>query len=248
MIVTDLDNTILHKDKSLSEYSKIVLKNCREKGIITVAATARYFLAVKDYIQCFDYMISNDGAIIYQNSRYLWGKKIPQKVIDLIAENAHKDLAFVTKKTVYHNINKVEKTNPLYRGVYIEKLIEFHAPVFKIISKKENINSCIMKTISQCGCRVAEYRDGDWVAIVNNDVNKYNAIIELGNHLGIKPEQVVAFGDDNNDYEMIKHCGLGIVVDNGVESVKKIADKVIESNESDGVAKYIEDVFFGVEI
>lgn len=248
MIVTDLDDTILHKDKSISEYTKLVLRQCREKGIKVVAATARYLLAAEEYLQYFDYMISNDGAITYQNGRYLYGKAINQKVIDWIIGNARKEVVFVTKENVYHNVKELKKTDPLNKGVYVDKFTGFQKNVFKVITQKENLNDYIRKISKECGCRIIEYRDGDWASIVNNDVNKFNAVLELGDYLGVEMRQVVAFGDDNNDLEMIKQCGLGVVVENGMESVKNITNAITQCNDADGVAKYIKNKILGDEI
>lgn len=48
------------------------------------------------------------------------------------------------------------------------------------------------------------------------------------------------FGDDNDDIEPIKMCGLGIAVANAIDEVKATADDIAESNDADGVARYIE--------
>ena len=49
------------------------------------------------------------------------------------------------------------------------------------------------------------------------------------------------FGDDNDDIEPIKNCGLGVAVSNAIPSVLDVADRVIDSNDMDGVAKFIEE-------
>ena len=59
--------------------------------------------------------------------------------------------------------------------------------------------------------------------------------------MGITLEDVIAFGDDYNDIEMIKHCGLGIAMGNAIPQVKKVANAITVSNDADGVAKYIEE-------
>ena len=60
-------------------------------------------------------------------------------------------------------------------------------------------------------------------------------------HFNVSPKDAVYFGDDNDDIEPIKNCGLGIAVSNAIPSVLEVADRVIDSNDSDGVAKYIEE-------
>lgn len=49
----------------------------------------------------------------------------------------------------------------------------------------------------------------------------------------------MAFGDDKNDMEMLKMCGMGVAVDNAISDVKEIADGVTLSNDEDGVAEWL---------
>ena len=50
----------------------------------------------------------------------------------------------------------------------------------------------------------------------------------------------MAFGDDINDKEMFSNCGLSVAMDNAIDEIKKIADHICDSNDNDGVAKYLE--------
>ena len=60
-------------------------------------------------------------------------------------------------------------------------------------------------------------------------------------HFGISPSDAVYFGDDNDDIEPIKNCGLGVAVSNAIPSVLDVADRIIGGNDTDGVAKFIEE-------
>ena len=62
-------------------------------------------------------------------------------------------------------------------------------------------------------------------------------------HFGISPKDAVYFGDDNDDIEPIKNCGLGVAVSNAIPSVLDVADRIVDSNDMDGVAKFIEEHF-----
>lgn len=53
----------------------------------------------------------------------------------------------------------------------------------------------------------------------------------------------MTFGDADNDYEMIRDAGDGVVMANGLDSVKKAADHLTKSNNEDGVAVYLENFF-----
>ena len=58
----------------------------------------------------------------------------------------------------------------------------------------------------------------------------------------ISMKNVVAFGDNYNDIEMLKSVGLGVAVSNANDEVLAIADKVTDTNKNDGVAKIIEEL------
>ena len=78
-----------------------------------------------------------------------------------------------------------------------------------------------------------------YTEITNKNVNKWNAIKFLIDRFNIKPEEVIAIGDNTNDKEMIEHAGLGVVVENGSPELKQIADEVTGSNDENGVASVI---------
>ena len=62
----------------------------------------------------------------------------------------------------------------------------------------------------------------------------------LAEKLGISLQDIVSFGDDLNDREMLQISGMGVAVSNAVKEVKEIADDVTLSNDEDGVADWIE--------
>ena len=70
--------------------------------------------------------------------------------------------------------------------------------------------------------------------------SKANALLRLGQTLGIKREEIMACGDDMNDYAMLEAVGFGVAMGNGNPRVKEIADHVTVTNDEDGVAKAIE--------
>lgn len=70
--------------------------------------------------------------------------------------------------------------------------------------------------------------------------NKGVALKYICLHLGVDPEDCIAFGDSMNDVEMLQAAGIGIAMANSEAGVKEIADQVCESCEENGVAKTLE--------
>lgn len=79
-----------------------------------------------------------------------------------------------------------------------------------------------------------------YTEITNTNVDKWEAIEDLIQKLGIKKEEVIAIGDNINDAKMVKNAGLGIMMGNSAPYIKEMADFVTKDNNNDGVAEVIE--------
>lgn len=77
--------------------------------------------------------------------------------------------------------------------------------------------------------------------IMKKNATKSNGIIFLAQSYGINIDDVICFGDDYNDIDMLTLCGTGICMANGVQKAKDAADVLCDTNENDGVAKWIKE-------
>jgi hypothetical protein len=84
-----------------------------------------------------------------------------------------------------------------------------------------------------------------YIEISHSSVSKKTAIEVLLNscYTNISMENIVAFGDNYNDIEMLKAVGLGVAVANAIEEVLQIADKITDTNKNNGVAKTLQELF-----
>jgi hypothetical protein len=80
----------------------------------------------------------------------------------------------------------------------------------------------------------------DCVEIGPAGIDKATGLAWLCTHLGIDPADVVAFGDEYNDHEMLRFAGHGVVMANANEHTRALADEIAPSNSDDGVAVVIE--------
>lgn len=88
------------------------------------------------------------------------------------------------------------------------------------------------------------YRSKDtYIEIAPKTISKASALaLLLERKFGIGMDEVMAFGDNYNDMEMLQAVGLGVAMGNAREEVKSIADRVTLSNKEDGVALMIEEL------
>ena len=68
-------------------------------------------------------------------------------------------------------------------------------------------------------------------------IDKAKAIDTAFTKMGFRPEEMIAFGDAENDISMLKYAGIGVAMDNATPEVKAIADEVTLSNDEDGIAE-----------
>lgn len=79
-----------------------------------------------------------------------------------------------------------------------------------------------------------------WYRYADEKATKWCGIKALSEYSCVSIEEIAAFGDDFNDLEMLKNCGIGVAVANAIDEVKSVADFVCDINDNDGVAKWIE--------
>ena len=83
----------------------------------------------------------------------------------------------------------------------------------------------------------------NWIyQIMAKNDTKWNAVQEVLDTYGFLKDEALYFGDDNDDVESIKNIGTGIAMGNAIERVKENADIVIDTNDNDGVAKYLKEI------
>jgi hydroxymethylpyrimidine pyrophosphatase-like HAD family hydrolase len=88
-------------------------------------------------------------------------------------------------------------------------------------------------------CNLVITDNGKLGQIMAQGVNKLGALRHILDKLGTGIDKVMFFGDDINDIELIKECGIGIAMGNAAAKVKAIANNITLSNEEDGIAAFL---------
>lgn len=249
MIITDLDMTILHTDKSISDYTLSVLKRCAEQGILTAVATARYYIGAEKYINILnpDYEITTDGTMTFKNGKFIYGtgfdvtatNDIIQEILKIDKKLELTVATAATEKCVYWNSTNISESPVLSKAIYNDYSTPLTECAYKIVAERPE-KSLAEHIGMKHNCKVICYRGENRYGFINPNAGKIQAIRQLAESLGIQMSEIAAFGDDLNDAEMLIECGCGVAVYNAVADVKKVADYICGSNDNDGVAKYIE--------
>lgn len=247
LIASDLDGTLLQNDsQSLNPEVIETIKKLIESGIIFVAASGRQyrnlqrlFEPIKDDIA---YIAENGALVIYKGvviSKVTMDREIGEEILVDIRNRDGCEMLLSgvntsyiepkTKKYVNH-MKYIVKNNV----TEVKDILEVTEDYLKIsVCEEKGIEYSEEYFRQKWGDKVTVVTSGNkWLDMIGPDVNKGNAMKILLERLGIKREEVMAFGDNYNDVEMLELAGYSYAMENGEEKVKQISKYVTSSVEN----------------
>ncbi len=243
MIVMDLDGTLLREDKTISEFTVEVLQRCRQKGFKIVYATARGSSA-RQYVplEFFDGMVTMNGAVTYVGDQ-----KVDERLLSMdrargfLLECDRRGLKAAAERNDMHYSNfDVEQEWSYLKGSYekvdFSKLDIDAEKLYAIVRNDEDVE--FLRAKVPAGMYVTISRD-NLAQVMDVEATKVKAIAALTKYWSIEMGQVVAFGDDLNDIDMLKGCGIGVAMGNALDEVKQAADQMCDTNDRDGMAHWL---------
>ena len=247
MIVTDLDGTLLHTDKKLSDKTVDVLMRCRRQGHLLVYATARPYRAVRSYFDRFlpDAVILHNGAVVLAGDRKLFHCGIEpvlvtQIVATLLQNRPDAQISIEIDDVQYANFDAAS----VWPGV------EYTRSDFADLPTKIAEKILVGTASREEGTALAaglpahlyvETSESTVALILHREATKWKGIEVLARNFGRRLQDVIAFGDDTNDLGMVQNAGIGIAMENAVPGVKAVATTICAGNDEDGVARWLEE-------
>lgn len=249
IILSDLDGTLFRNDKSISAFTKEIIKQAQAKGILFGICTSRAKINAVKFLDGIepDILITNGGGIVYYQDKKIYDCEFTveeiRKLIDAAFEIFGKDIVISADNEHALYSNSREELGDKFWT--FNDFSDFRETCMKMCIEsldKEKVE----KVASVIGLDQIDYlpfSDIPWYKLSKKAATKEKAIEALCSYLNITSSKIAAFGDDFNDIGMLKLCGKGVAMENAIAQVKEAADEVCASNENDGVAKWIENHF-----
>ena len=241
-VIVDLDRTLLHTDKSLSAYTVNVLEECKRRGLKIMVATARPFRTIIQYCDLVDFdatVVSNGARILCENRQMDHGicLKSAERVLNALKCDPNLRITLETGQCAYSNLPIAD-----YETVLTDDLVTVarEKGVLKLLVHLDNAETLALVESKLTEDLYYTLAHGYLMQIMNTSATKWNGIKAMLDACDCSPDEAIYFGDDQDDVEPIKMCGLGIAVSNAIEEAKAVADYIAESNDDDGVANFIE--------
>jgi hypothetical protein len=262
LIAFDLDGTLLNSDKQISAYSKNVVKRLSAKGIHCTIATGRILPDVKhhaDELEIDIPLIMSNGSILQTRQGDLTSQTcLPDDAVKTaieLSKNSDCDLILYIGDTMFflQLTESIQLTygNELRPGM--KELKSWDA----ISDQTDNVNKCIFTHVDNdqlvhMQSILKEKLNGNattlrsspiLLEIQPNNITKAKGLCTLADMLGVQMEQTIAFGDYDNDAEMLAAAGLGIAVGEASPKCLANADLVVAPPDDDGPAHFLEEFF-----
>lgn len=239
----DIDGTIKnHVDGSISESTRRALGQLKDQGVILAAATGRP-MSMCDEIRSlgFDVFITSNGGHVKYGEQVI--HKVPmnpetlQSVMHFAARENHA-LSFYTEELSISNVQNANILTALKETLSLDDYPRINEGPLQ----EEVFLLCLFaddemaKKYIQAFPQLSFRRWHPYILnVLEEDISKSLAIQKVLEYFNLHPSEAVAFGDGNNDLDMLEMVGLGIAMGNAGERLKIAADYVTKTSTEDGI-------------
>ena len=265
LVAIDLDGTTLNNQSQLTQKTEEAIRKVIEQGHIVSIATGRPFRTSQQFYQQLNLdtpIVNFNGAWCHHPRDYNWEngyhKRLDRDValsfLPLKRYNIVKLISAESRAHVYVDRTDEETYtmgSPLQNTHTIpfneETLDESPTSVNVFTADEHFIPFMQDKIIDLYGDSVEVRTWGGptpTLEIVAAGIQKAMGVEQIAKHYNISQENIIAFGDEANDYEMIQYAGLGVVMLNGIDGLKEVSDDITShTNNDDGLARYLNEYF-----
>lgn len=265
-IALDIDGTLTNDHKEISPRTKAALLAAQDQGVRLILATGRPAKGTEKYVQelalaeHYGLVVAFNGSqvidcqtheVIYNRALTVIQSKAilnHAKQFDVIPMVALGDYLYVND--VYHNL--------LHLPTGDRNIIEYEARNDRLqLCEQPDLAAFVSEPINKILLAgQPEYLRANWHALAapfahdlnamftadfyfeftNLGVDKGTALAHLLPLLGLTANELLAFGDDENDLAMLNYAGVGVAMANAKEKIRLAADEVTLTNNDDGIA------------
>ena len=266
VIVMDVDGTMSNHKKEITPKTKAALKKAQESGVKIILASGRPDSGLSDFaielemgrhhgllvsfngsrvIDCQtgevlfnETMTVEQGKAVLEHMKGFNVRPMIDKgnymyvndVYDCMIKNGEQEI----------NIIQYESRGGKYKLCEMDDLAAFvDYPLNKILTAgdsiylKEHYREMMEPFKDTLNCMFTAPFYFEFTA---QGIDKAKALEAVLNPMGYMQDEIIAFGDGQNDKTMIQYAGIGVAMDNAVEELKEVADEITLSNEDDGIA------------
>lgn len=264
LIALDLDGTTLNDHSEISNETKSVLTSLRRQGHIVSIVTGRPYrnsYYYYDELKLDTPIVNFNGAWCHMPAQQNWShhyhktlsKDLALSMLSLKSNPEVQLIAAESQQSIYIEGEYIPYPDFFPEGIHVSKqlrpeiLTEDPTSVGVFTTTRDYQPHIEQKIIEQYDGAVEVRMWGGetpCLEVVAAGVQKALGLERIASYYGIDRQDILAFGDQENDYEMIQYAGHGVVMKNGIQNLKDIADDITAvTNHEHGVADYLTKFF-----
>lgn len=246
MIFFDIDGTLIDMEKKeITERILETLRRLQEHGILICIATGRTPMTVPHFEGVeFDAFLTFNGSYCYNRKEDIFTNPIPTEDVKRLIANAtamKRPVSIATKNRIAANGKDVDLVD--YFAIAKEEVVV--APDFEQLTREE-VYQMMLGCIGEERVRLLEgvqnAKLAAWwdraVDVIHGDSGKGVGVEQILKYYHLDKSQAMAFGDGNNDIEMLQAVGAGVAMENASPELKAVADEICGHVAEDGVYYY----------
>lgn len=263
IICTDLDGTLLRRDKSISDENKNAIEYFKSEGGYFTFVTGRMpFFVTEIYEEVNPNApfgcINGGGLFDHKTQEYIWTCELPKKATELVkcVDENFPNVGIQVNAFYRTYFCKENETMVRFRKVtglpnIVANYMDVTEPVAKMLFgiESEDDMTKIIKMLNEHPL-ASEFdfirSERTLYEILPKGIGKGTSIQKLAEYLNTDINKTIAVGDYNNDISMFRAAKVGIAVANACPDALKAADYVTVSNEENAIAKIIDDLDNGM--
>ena len=260
-VMCDIDGTLLSSNGIVTPKTIEAIKKLREHGILFGISTGRDVPSVKHLLKVWgidglvDLMVGSNGGEIYDyaDDYYEMNYPLPGSLILEIMKHfedmdvnfaIHGDGVLYTPKED-ELIKILSKGDQLpYEVIDFDEYLKEDRLKLLIVCKPETMPAVIerAKTFKNERFKCASLQTTQHLfEFMDPRISKSFGLQKLMEMHGFTMENLCTFGDADNDYDMTLHAGVGVVMANGSEKTKSVADHITKDNDHDGIGVFLQE-------
>ena len=249
LIIFDIDGTLVNSDKRVLASTYESITKLKEAGHELCIATGRNYGLSKEIIAdvAFNHYICCNGSAAFKNHQLIYERPLPITELKRLVEIANQQEIDM----IFQGLTDMRRQNKKIKPELIEAMTSFgsEAPSHQHnYFETEKVYQGLMFHQPNRDDLFADLAAFDFVRwhemgvdVIPQGGSKAQTIPVLAAELGIEMSETIAFGDGNNDMEMLQTVGCGVAMGNATSGVKDVADYVTASCDEDGIYQALVD-------
>ncbi|MFE3574524.1 Cof-type HAD-IIB family hydrolase [Lysinibacillus sp. NPDC059133] len=243
IVFFDVDGTLInYEDGRIEESTRNAIQQLKNKGIHIVAATGRPLSMCQDLRSVgIETFITANGAYVKHQDQVIHKMPIAKEIVQVVkafADENKQSLSFFTEQLSMNYVQEEETLKAMQETLSLQ---EFPIINEDIVTQEVYLmclygDEDIEKKYTSTFPHLLFKRWHPYITnVLQHDVSKSIAVQAVLDYFDLSPEEALAFGDGDNDIDMLEQVGFGIAMGDGSEALKNVADFITKKSTENGI-------------